>query len=330
MRLKRSFPRRLVAVAVFAAAASAASGQEKGASPALAVSRNFRLSGYTQVAYTWSNDSLDSFTIRRARLTLAGDLARNVKIKLQVDMLKSPILLDAQVDVQFKPFLEFRFGQYYVPFGRENRTSTSEIETVFRAQIAEKLAPGRDIGASGRDIGAMVLGKFSIFEYMAGVFNGSGINKLDTNEQKDLSVRVGVQPMKSVSLGASIYDGRYSPAAGVPAVARDRTGIDGLLTLGRFFIRAEYMHGRDDLTQKGGWYVQAAYDAIPKKLQAVAKWDSYDPDRDAADDRTRILTLGFNWWLTDRTRVLANALWSFREGAATDSRTLILQFQAGF
>jgi phosphate-selective porin len=315
---------------LLAAAPAASLGQASPSSPALAVSRNFKLSGFAQAAYTWTNDALDTFAVRRVRLSLAGEVAPKVNLKLQADLTKSPLLLDAMVDVQFSPGFNLRLGQFYVPFGREARISTADLETVFRSQISEKLAPGRDIGASGRDIGAQVFGQVSVFEYLAGVFNGSGINRLDQNEKKDVGARLAVQPASGLSLGASVYEGRTVPASGGPEYARRRTGFDGVLTLGGLLLRAEWMRGRDGRTSKEGWFFQGVWEAVPKRFQAVAKWDSYDPDSEVSDDRTGILTVGAVWRLSDRTRLLANALWSRRQGAAAPSRSLILQFQAGF
>ncbi|MBM3310995.1 MAG: porin, partial [Candidatus Aminicenantes bacterium] len=316
--------------AALAAAAPAASGQSQDPSLALSVGSKLKLSGFAQASYSWTNEGVDTFTLRRARLTLAGDVAPKVKIKLQADLTKSPVLLDAMVDVQLASAFGLRIGQFYLPFGRECRISTADLETVFRSQVSERLAPGRDIGSSGRDIGAQVFGQFSVFEYMAGVFNGSGINKPDNNQKKDVGARLAVQPASGLSLGASVYEGRTVPVSGGPEYARRRTGFDGALSLGGLLLRAEWMSGRDDRTSKDGWFLQGAWDVVPKKVQAVAKWDSYDPDRDASDDRTGILTLGGVWRLSDRTRILANALWSRRQGAESASRSLILQLQAGF
>ena len=321
---------RGLAVAGIFILAAAAAGEEKGAPPALTLSRRFQLTGFAHAAYTWWEDGIDTFSIKRARLSLTGEIAKNVKMKFQVDLTKSPVLLDASVDVFFKPSLGFRFGQFYVPFGREGRTTTAEIETVQRSQVVEKLAPGRDNGASGRDIGAQVFGKISIFEYMAGAFNGAGINKADNNERKDFSVRIAAQPAGFLSVGASLYDGRANSAASGPLVARDRTGIDAALTFKDFLLKAEYLHGRDGDSSRDGWYLQGSYYALPKKLQALAKWDSYDPDRGAASDRSDILILGLNWWLTERTRLQANYFTYYRESSGVVNRALVLQFQAGF
>jgi phosphate-selective porin len=307
-----------------------AAGQEKKEPIPVTSSRSFQLTGYTQGIYSYLDEGTDTFIIRRARLALTGDLTKSIKLKLQVDVVRSPVLVDAQIDVSFKPYFNLRAGQFYLPFSRENRISAGELDTVLRAQVVEKLGPGRDIGSLGRDIGVMVVGKASIVEYMAGIFNGAGINKLDTNEHKDFAGRVVVSPTNFLFVGGSVYRGRYSAALGDPEVTRDRAGLEGLLTLGPFSFRSEYIAGKDSLTSKSGWYLLGLYNVLPKKLQAVVKWDSYDQDRDTPADRTDLLTLGGNYYFSEKTKLMVNYVHYGQETKGTTNWALFLQFQAGF
>lgn len=307
-----------------------AAAQEKKEEPAVASSLKLQLTGYTQVIYTYWDVGVDTFVIRRARLSLSGELIKKIRFKLQVDATRNPILVDAQIDFVFRPELDLRIGQFYLPFSRENRTSAGDLDTVLRSQVVDKLAPGRDNGSLGRDIGVMVTGKFSIVEYMAGIFNGSGINKLDTNEEKDLSARLVLRPAGFLEVGGSVYDGRNSPAQGIPSVTRDRTGLEAALTLGSFSLRSEYISGKDDQISKSGWYVQGLYNILRKKLQAVVKWDSYDQDKSALLDRTDILTLGGNWFFAARTKLMIDYNLYRTDGEGTTNWAVFVQFQAGF
>jgi phosphate-selective porin len=310
--------------------AGLAFGQDKTEQPPVTSSRSFQLSGYTQLSYAFYDKGVDTFSIRRARLTFSGEIVKNFRFRLQVDGTKSPMLVDAQLDIDVKPYLGFRIGQFYLPFGLETRTSDSELDTILRTQVSDSLAPGRDIGAQGRDVGAMVLGKYSMVEYMAGVFNGAGVNKLDNNKEKDLSARLVLHPTKSLAVGGSIYSGRYSATEGTPPVTRDRAGLEAVLTVGRFLLKSEYISGKDAQVSKSGWYFQGLYNIIPKKLQAVARWDTYDKNRDVSLDRNDTLTLGGTWFLSEKTKVLVNYALYRKEGEGTTNQALIFQFQAGF
>jgi phosphate-selective porin len=307
-----------------------AAGQDKKEPPPVTSSRAFRLSGYTQFLYTYWDKGTDSFSIPRARLTLSGELLKNVRFRIQIDGVKSPALIDANVDFLFNPAYGLRIGQYYVPMSMENNTSDAEMDTILRSQVVNALAPSRDIGSQGRDIGAMFMGRYSIAEYYVGVFNGAGINKLDTNKAKDLAARLILNPMESLAIGGSFYSGRNNPVQNGPDLTRDRVGLEAAWVLGEFSAKGEFISAKDDLTAKSGWYLQGGYFVLPKKLQAIIKWDTYDKDRDASADRTDLFTLGVNWFIWEKTKLMANYTLYRKEGEGTTNQAISVQFQAAF
>jgi len=306
------------------------SAQDKKEPSAVTGNRPLILSGYTQLIYTAQNPGIDSFTVNRARLIFSGDFLKNVRYKLQIDAVKSPILLDAQMEFVLSPAATFRIGQFKVPFSQENLTAGSDLDTINRSQPVLKLCPGRDISASGRDIGAIVYGKYSIIEYSAGLFNGAGINKADTNEEKDLAARVLVHPISFLTIGTSLYGGHYSEKVGAPAVTRNRTGFETAIVYNDFSLKGEFILAKDDTTSKQGWYLQGGYFLLPKTLQGIVKYDSYDKNKDVSGDRSNLFTLGLNWFLTDKTKIIVNFELYKDESGKTTNRALLAQFQAGF
>jgi len=304
--------------------------QEKKEAPAVTASKALKLSGFTQLLYSAQDVGIDSFTVNRARLTFAGEFLKNVRYKLQIDAVKSPILFDAQMEFILSQVAAFRVGQFKVPFSQENLTASSELDTINRSQPVSKLCPGRDIGASGRDIGAIFSGKYSIIEYTVGVFNGAGINKTDTNEQKDLAARFLLRPAGFLSIAASFYDGHYSEKADAPAVARKRTGFETAVVHNAFSLKGEFILAKDDATSKQGWYLQGGYFILAKTLQAIVKYDSYDMDKNVVGDRSHLFTLGMNWYLSDKTKVMVNFELYRDESGKTTNSALLAQFQAGF
>jgi len=307
-----------------------AAGQDKKEPVPVTSSRGFQLSGYTQFLYNYWDKGVDSFSIPRARLSLSGNLLKNVRFKIQVDAVKNPALMDAQVDVQFRPYLGLRIGQYYVPFSLENNTSDSDLDTILRSQVVNALSPSRDIGSQGRDIGAMFIGRYSIAEYYLGVFNGAGINKLDTNKAKDVAARLILHPTSTLAIGGSLYRGRHNPVQGLPDVSRTRAGLEAALNLGVWSLLGEFISGKDDLVSKSGWYLQGGYFVLPEKLQAVLKWDTYDRDKDMPGDRTGLLTLAVNWYLWGKTKLAVNYNLYRKEGEGTTNQAISVQFQAAF
>jgi phosphate-selective porin len=310
--------------------ADALRGEDQTASPAVTSSQALKLSGYGQFLYTAQDPGIDGFSLHRLRLSLTGELMKNIRYKLQVDAVKNPILLDAQVEFVFHEAAVLRVGQFKVPFSQESQTSSADLETINRSQPVLKLAPGQDIGCSGRDVGAVLYGKTSFIEYAVGVFNGAGINKADTNEDKDWAGRLVVHPASFLTLAASFYNGRYSPTQNDPPVKRDRAGLDLAFLYGPFSLKGEFIQASDGDILKNGWYLQAGYFFLPKKLQGIFKVDAYDKDTKTSLDRTNQWTMGLNWLLAEKIKLQINYELYKDESGNTINKAFLVQFHAGF
>jgi len=287
------------------------------------------LSGYVQTMYSSGEDSIDGFRIRRARLKLKGEILKNLHYNLQIDAVKSPCLIDATVEFPFSPLANLVFGQFKVPFSLENLTSSSSLDTINRSQTVDKLCPGRDIRASGRDIGLAVNGQFKNLEYTLGIFNGSGINQQDNNENKDISARMVFSPFESLSLGISHYNGRYSPEEGAESVLKKRTGLETSAVIGRFSLKSEIVFARDADINKAGWYFQGGF--FPSKpIQMVIRYDSLDRDTAADGDRISVLTFGLNYFFSKKTKLQVNYEFHGEEENKISNDVLLAQFQIGF
>lgn len=298
--------------------------------PFVTALKSLRLSGYAQIyAAAWDKDT-DTFSLRRARLALSGDIVKNLRFRLNVDVVKSPILLDAEVEFEPSKIVGLKFGQFRLPFSLESFHSTADLDMINRTSVADSLAPGRDNGSSGRDIGLALYGGHSVLEYMFGLFNGAGINKTDTNSHKDWSGRVVIRPVKFLAVGGSLYRGRQSPSVDVPLVRRDKEGLEAALAIKRFSLKSEYIHAVDDTVDKAGWYAQAGFFALPGKLQALLRYEFLDLDRAVPDDAKEIITVGVNWFIQGRTKLQVNYEVHGLETGGGEKSGLLVQFQAGF
>jgi len=307
-------------------------GQEKKEPAPLTAAAPLRLTGFSQFLYTDWDKGVDGFSARRIRFSLSGELFKNVNYKIQVDGVKSPMILDAIVEFKLIPEVGLRVGQFKVPFSMENLTSSSDLDTINRSTPEERLAPGRENKMNGRDIGAALFGKWSVLEYALGVFNGSGIDTKDNNSEKDIGGRVVIRPVDFLAVGAAFYRGRTSAAAGAPAYDRDRTGLELTVLHGPFSLKSEYIYAKDEVNklERSGWYVQGGWFLIAKKLQAVLKLDGYDADRSKSDNRTNLWTVGLNWFLTAKSKLQVNYELYKLEGGKTDNSAFLVQLQAGF
>lgn len=318
----------LLALAVLAQGLARA--EEPKESPLVTAAKSLTLGGYAQfLAADW-DPGVDSLSVRRARLTLGGELVKHLKFKLSVDLVKSPVLLDALVEFEPSKAIGFRIGQFLVPFSLESSSPTRDIDMVNRSAIVDALAPGRDIGASGRDVGAVLYGSYAIAEYSVGLFNGSGLNRADTNSHKDLSGRVVLRPFKAFSFGASLYRGKIESIPDGPLVARNKEGLEAAVVLKAFSLKSEYIHAVDDTVSKAGWYVQAGLFALPGKLQALLRYDALDLDRAVANDAKNVITAGVNWFIRGATKLQVNYEIHRLQAGGKEKSGLLAQFQAAF
>ncbi|NIM58204.1 MAG: hypothetical protein GTO16_04585 [Candidatus Aminicenantes bacterium] len=297
---------------------------------ALVASQSMQLSAYTQVRYTHTDEDMNEFRIRRARAGLKGGILQRINYILQIDSVKSPVLLDAKVEIDFSPYAKLTFGQFKVPFGLENLTSSSALDTINRSQTVENLCPSRDVGGQGRDIGLALSGNFSGIKYSLGIFNGEGANRADTNEKKDLVARLGFSLLDSLTLSLSHYQGKSTLFGGDSVVDRDRTGVDIYLVHEQISVKAEYISARDYRADRLGWYIQGGYNFVQDKIQAIVRYESYDADRDIEGDRIDIITLGLNWFFSKMTKLQINYEHHTAGLTGTSEDVILAQFQAGF
>ncbi|XYD12217.1 porin (plasmid) [Methylobacterium sp. NMS12] len=191
----------------------------------------------------------DTFTFRRVRLILQGDVHERVAIYLQPDFAVSvgnqsageprggfAQLRDAYADV----FLDderrtrLRFGQQKVPYGWENLQSSQNRLTLDRSDAINSAIPGeRDIGITayhtppsvqriwdrlGKD-GQKLFGNYGAFG--VGVYNGQTINRLEQNDDV-MIVGMATWPFaldglgsafagQVLEVGGSAYRNRFKP-----------------------------------------------------------------------------------------------------------------------
>jgi len=103
-------------------------------------------------------------------------------------------------------------------------------------------------------------------------------------------------------------DGSLSPFVLPGADERTAWSADAWLTVGPFDLIGEYLaEDVDGRTVAGvapgfknfdpsGWYVQGSYFLLPKKLQAVVKWEALNPDQ-VNNDGIHSITGGLNYYI---------------------------------
>jgi len=318
----------------------------------LLAGKPIKISGYTQARYLNDKSKNDSLDIRRLRLNFQGDITERFDYRTQVEFgagtsssttgaqTYATTLLDAIIGYKVNPYLKLSLGQFFIPFSQENLISNTKLETINRSQVVEALtARSNDVigNQNGRDIGVQASGSvfpkgdFNQLDYAFGLFNGSGINKTDLNEQKDFVGRLVYHPFKEWSLGTSYYAGRYTLAA-TPARRDDRDRIGGEFAYVKDAVsfKGEYIKGNDGSTYRAGWYLQAGYFFIPSKFQGVFKYDTYDTDTKVKDNEVNVYTLGGNWYFNKWAFLQVNYEFKNELAKEIDNNALIGQLTLQF
>jgi hypothetical protein len=304
-------------------------------------SKPIKFSGYTQVRYrqdrTLNNDGFD---IRRVRLNFQGDITERFDYRTQAEFGAGSVkLLDAIIGYKVNPYLKLSVGQTFIPFSQENLISNTKLETINRSQVVEALAARSNdvIGdQNGRDIGVQASGSifpkadYQLLDYAFGIFNGSGINSSDKNEQKDFVGRLVFHPLKDWSVGGSYYNGYGSWGTPIRKNDRDRIGAEFAYVKEPISLRGEYIKGNDGATKKDGWYLQAGYFFIPKKFQGVFKFDRYDPNAETEENETDVYTLGGNWFFNKWAFLQVNYELKDEQGKEIDNNALVGQLTLQF
>jgi phosphate-selective porin OprO and OprP len=311
----------------------------------ISAARQMQLTGFTQLRYQLMDEDgkNDGFDLRRARLRLKGDISPVFGYNVQVDLAVKPKLLDAFGEVRIAGFLIITAGQFLIPFSLENLTATAKLDFIERAQAVESMVGfSKDVTGNqyGRDIGIMAGGSIiknmdrSVLEYRLGIFNGSGINIPDTaNEAKDIVARLILNPAKGLSFGISGYNGWdkaiYPDEPGKSQV-RNRLGIDASYVADRVSLKGEFIKGRDGVTDKQGWYLQAGYFLVSRRLQMLARYDTYDPNLSITDNISTLYVIGANLNFNSWSRLQVNYTFRQEEGPAVNNNVFAMQFQIGF
>ncbi len=105
-------------------------------------------------------------------------------------------LLDAQVNLKPLKNLTLSFGQFVTPFSTENLLSASKTDFINRGYVAAYSVPYRDIGA-------YLNYRTEQVDLYAGVVNGSGMNKPDNNDYKNIILRADGNPIGGLRIAAS-------------------------------------------------------------------------------------------------------------------------------
>lgn len=262
----------------------------------------------------WDNAS-DRIFLRRARINLQGHFLEEFEFRFEADAAGTLAatsglrlqLTDGYVDWKRYKAASVRMGQFKTPFGFEQLYSDPRLITPERSLANDRLTLSRQ---SGLQVGGELLeGRLS---YAAGLFNGTGANSNANDNDQFLYVgRVAGKLLPGLSLAGNAFTSHDDAVTLAPELHFDNnvfrgdrsgTGLDLQWQWGRFDLWVEALRVKFEPEnalpsasfRSDGGYLQAGFFLVPKRLQAVAKIETFDPSDDVDDDEVDALTVGAN------------------------------------
>jgi phosphate-selective porin OprO/OprP len=251
------------------------------------------------------------FDLHRARVGIDGTVLKRIDYQVERELSDTTQpWKDVYVDGRIARALEVRAGQFKIPFGLDQLTSSMDLDFSYRSLAGTYLAPGRDVGL-------MLHGRLwsDVLRYQAGVFRKGGDNvrsseRSDPQTNRTFAGRVVLKPwtnakdnvLRTFSAGLAFTNGELPDGPNslrgktVPGDAffdhlyvngrRERVGAEFQWRPASFGVQGEIMRARDqrlgqgldneDLpgAMAGGWYVSGTWLATGER-----KKDSVEPER---------------------------------------------------
>lgn len=331
------------------------------------------ITGYTQADARFGDSVLrapnNSAEIRRARIGLEGTIIDPVEYKILVDAVgisNNGILRDAKLSYKIMDELVLNAGQYKAPFGREELTSSSRIDTVERSAFSNAITPDRQVGGT---LSGKLFHEFLTYE--AGAFNGNGQNLTNDDDSFLYVGRVVLTPYKTddlfgkeakLELAGNLGSSEDTNVAlrnlGFNRFVGDRDlfGFDGMVEWGPASLKGEYLRAELDFdgipgvaanpvrftpavaaipardVDADGFSIIGSYFLVPKRFQLVSKWEEFDLD---GAEEFEALTLGANYYLAEwdgksyPTRFMVNYVHGDQKGNDEEDQVL-MRLQVGY
>jgi hypothetical protein len=258
----------------------------------------------------------NNFRVKQARFYFMGKaFVEGFTYKFQWEGAGSGVTLrDAYGNYEIAEGIQVRFGQFKVPYSRQELTSSGKLEFMNRSIVVQVFAPGRDIGVMGWDEVAFGDSDMTL-EWAFGLFNGDGTN-VSGNDNNWLGwvARVGFYPMGMVKysegdldpvsdvqfgFAGSYYSVRNRPAGNT--VKTDAWQLEGVVTWNGLYAEGEYHHakvnpdGASSMTHSG-WFLQGGFLIPNSDFEVLARYSYIDWDSDTGLKNTKEWVLGAAWY----------------------------------
>lgn len=306
----------------------------------------------------WGTDH-DRFYLRRVRLNTLGQFAEHFDFRAELEVTGTlgeatgmrAQLTDGWVNWNRYDAVRVKVGQFYPAQGFEKRQAPAIWHSAEMSLASDQMLLDRQIGAQLWGDGWEKRTGWAF-----GIFNGMNANNsFNDNDNFMVVARIEGRPFRGRlwgsdghwNIGLSGYhadhdrlpmpQGLIRPGdTNVFAGQRLGLGVDTQFQLGRVDVWGEYIRTELDPDAGSrydaeGWYVLAGYYVIPKRLQALVKYETFDPDTSVSGDATDTWTFGLSYAFRGyNLKVFANYLLLDVPGDDRLQQKVITRLQAAF
>ncbi len=286
------------------------------------------IGGRMQFRYTFKDNDEDfgkedrnDMDVRRARLCLGGNIySKMTHYYIEIDGDSFDIgVRDFYVYWTPMEELNAKLGYFKVPFNQQRMTTSAKLLLQDRAIASEQFDQDRDYGFD-------IYGKpfDGYMEYHVAMFQGAGENpedrgtednlnnelmyvfnvrfnpfgKYDTVDESDLKYtdKFKASVAASVVINPKERDEKLVDSDGILGVVELSMKYRGASWHNEYFMRSDDPESGGETVQSNGFFSQAGYFVMPKKLELAVRYSMLDTDTDAANDLQREYTGGVNYY----------------------------------
>lgn len=260
----------------------------------------------------------DEFNMRSIRLIAKGKVTNALSYHVMGEFVgpdKKPHLMQAWMAYKAHKYAIVRVGQFKYPFGMDAYGPWTKWKFANMTYVTGGVV--KNLGQEGallRDIGIEIAGVFPLSGSINGVYklmlmNGSGANKVESNNNKDVVGFWGFQFPHNVLLGCSVYQG----VVGSEDSKLDEAAFGTVFQImhKKYTVQAEYITASyqqtgdvDDL-KPGGYYAYGTYMVHPK-IEIGIRYDAYESDTNKDDTQKSRVTVSTGYYFSTLNRVLLN------------------------
>jgi len=296
------------------------------------------IGGFIHSRFSAGKDETNSFTVKRARLKYSGKLDEKFKYKLQIDVLRDPVLLDAVLKYKYSKLFKLSIGQFKIPISAEALTPATKQDLIKKYLFITQMLP-----SCCRDIGVMAEGVIKKTKYSAGIFNGTGMNKQNDDDKYLYVFRAERDFFSFLKAGIS-FAGSHETAQGnskiesalSPPYKKTLFQADIEVKGKKNFLKGELIEARYNPNlsaplKADGFGLTCGCFLIDRTLSVVLRYEEYDPDTSVTDKNdVKWTTLGINYFALKKVKIQVNYTFKDEKRDETNNNLFVAQMQYCF